>query len=65
MVSSTATVWIGPFVLEGVSDELLTLLRFIETPVFNANSVDPNQTPRLVTSDMGLHCLPMSFFGGC
>ena len=28
---------------------------FIEIPVFNANSVDPDQT-----SDPGLHCLPMS-----
>ena len=33
---------------------------FIEIPVFNANSVDPDQTPRSVASDLGLHCLPMS-----
>ena len=26
----------------------------------NANSVDPDQTPRSVASDLGLHCLPMS-----
>ena len=25
-----------------------------------ANSVDPDQTPRSVASDLGLHCLPMS-----
>ena len=24
------------------------------------NSVDPDQTPRTVASDLGLHCLPMS-----
>ena len=26
----------------------------------NANSVDPDQTPRSAASDLGLHCLPMS-----
>ena len=26
-----------------------------------ANSVDPDQTPSSATSDLGLHCLPMSF----
>ena len=29
-------------------------------PVVNANSVDPDQTPRSAASDLGLHCLPMS-----
>ena len=29
-------------------------------PVLNANSVDPDQTPRSAASDLGLHCLPMS-----
>ena len=28
--------------------------------MFNANSVDPDQTPRSAASDQGLHCLPMS-----
>ena len=32
---------------------------FIEIPVLNANSVDPDHT-----SDMGLHCLPMSLLWG-
>ena len=27
---------------------------------FNANSADPDQTPRSVASDLGLHCLPVS-----
>ena len=26
----------------------------------NANSVNPDQTPRSAASDLGLHCLPMS-----
>ena len=28
--------------------------------LFNANSVDPDQTPRSAASDHGLHCLPPS-----
>ena len=35
-------------------------INFIEIPVFKANSVDPDQTPRSAASDLGLHCLPMS-----
>ena len=33
---------------------------FIGIPVFNANSVDPDQTPRTAASDLGIHFLPMS-----
>ena len=33
---------------------------FIYIPVFNANSIDPDQTPHFAASDLGLHCLPMS-----
>ena len=29
----------------------------MEIPVFNANSVDPDQTPRCLASDLGPHCL--------
>ena len=38
---------------------LLLLLCFIEIPVVNSNSVDPDQTPRSAASDLGLHCLPV------
>ena len=34
---------------------------FIEIPVLSAYSVDPDQTPRSGASDLGLHCLPISF----
>ena len=37
----------------------LLLTCFIEFLVFNANSVDPDQTPRSAASDLGLHCLPV------
>ena len=33
---------------------------FIEIPVFNANSVNPDQMPRSAASDLGLLCLLMS-----
>ena len=33
---------------------------FVENSIFNANSVDPDQTPRSAASDLGLQCLPMS-----
>ena len=31
-----------------------------ELPVIQANSADPDKTPRSVASDLGLHCVPMS-----
>ena len=33
---------------------------FIEIPVSNANSVDPDQTSRSAASALSLHCLLMS-----
>ena len=32
--------------------------------VLLANSVDPDQMPHYVASDLGLHCLPMTPFTG-
>ena len=49
-ISSKRDVWLV----------FLLLLWFTEIPVFNANSVDPDQTPRSAASDLDLHCLPMS-----
>ena len=39
---------------------VLLLSGLIEIPIFNANSVDPDQMPHTAASDQGLHCLPMS-----
>ena len=44
-----------------MSGYLLLLLHFIEIHECNANSVDPDQMLHSVASDLGLHCLPMSF----
>ena len=30
------------------------------TPLSRATSGDPDQTPRIAASDLGLHCLPLS-----
>ena len=34
----------------------------MEIPVFNVNSVDPDQTPLSAASDLSLHCLPVTLF---
>ena len=36
---------------------------FYKIPVLNANSVDPDQTPRSVASDKGLHCMQITLLG--
>ena len=61
---------INPFMPNGLfyrhsSDRSISSIRdvwllFIEIPVLNANSVDPDQMPHCAASDLGLHCLPMS-----
>ena len=33
---------------------------FYSDSVLTANSVDPDQTPRLAASNLGIHCLPKS-----
>ena len=42
-----------------MSGQCLLLLCFIEIPVLNANSVDPDQTAHSAASDLSPHCLPM------
>ena len=59
MDSSPFTLRSGPFPIKGMSVFLL-LPCFIEVPVFNASSLNPDQTPRSAASDLSLHCLPLS-----
>ena len=61
MDSSTVTLLTEPFLIYGVSGYISLIPCCVESPLFNANSVDPDQTPRSVASDLGLHCLPLSF----
>ena len=51
--------WTSPFVILGVLG-LFYRFNFIldENPV--SDSVDSDQTPHYVASDLGLHCLPMT-----
>ena len=35
-----------------------------EIPVFNTNSVDPDQMPHSGASHLGMHCLPITIFDG-
>ena len=51
------------FLWAGLMEDVFGLFLFlftVEIPILNANSVDPDQTPRSAASDLGLHCLPMS-----
>ena len=47
--------------IRGVWLVFLLISCFVEVCELNANSVDPDQTPRSAASDLGLHCLSMSF----
>ena len=63
MNSATLTLWTGPFQIKGVSGWFLLLPCFIDIPVLNANSVDPDQMQCSATSDLGLHSLLVSLLG--
>ena len=39
----------------------LSLLFYFSWKIMLANTVDPEQVPNYMASDLGLHCLPMSF----
>ena len=70
MNSFTVTLQTGPIQIERMSGCILLLHVpcFIKNPIANANNEDPDQTPRSVASDLGLHRLPgdlngvMSFY---
>ena len=51
--SSSSVFWTNPFLTEGLSGYLFLLPCCFAIPVFNANSVDTDQTPRSVVSYVG------------
>ena len=56
LIFITLPFWTHPFPIEaGVWLVFIFTIYCIEIPVFNANSVDPDQTPRSAASDLGLH----------
>ena len=38
-------------------------MKRLNTHLSYTNSVDPNQTPPAAASELGLHCLPVPFYG--
>ena len=60
--SSTTTLWTDLFQIAGC---LISFYCYyvIEIPVFNANSVDTDQTPRSAASGLDLHCFPINISG--
>ena len=57
--SSTVTRWTSPFVILGVWSVLSFLFYFL-WKILLASTVDPDQMPHYVASDLGLHCLAMT-----
>ena len=53
--SSTYICWTSPFVILGVF-----CFFYSNFDGKLANTVDPDQTPHYVASDLGLHCLPLN-----
>ena len=51
--------WTSPCHLRGAGSILPLLFFFHGNPV-SKHCVDPDQTPHYVTSDLGLHCMPMT-----
>ena len=60
MDSSTVKCGTSSFVILGVSGQLCPLYSIFDGNALLANSVDPDQMPYYVASDLGLHCLPLS-----
>ena len=60
--SSTVSCLTTPFVILGLSGLFCRFLFLMENSVCkHFYSVDPDQMPHYVASDLGLHCLPMTF----
>ena len=56
--------WTSLFVILGVSGLFCPFNAIVDEKTLLANIVDHDQTPHDVASDLGLHCLPMTFFTG-
>ena len=60
MDSSTSTLWIGLYPIAGF---WLVYIITVLYSVFNANSVNSDQTLHSVAFDPGLYCLPITLLG--
>ena len=61
--TSTVICWVSPFVILGVSGQFCHFYFIFAGKILLANTVDPDQRPHHVVSDLGLHYLPMTFYG--
>ena len=54
-----------PFVILGVPDLFCRFysIFMVNSVSLSANTIDPEQRPQYVASHLGLHCLPMHFYG--
>ena len=60
---SIVICWTSPFVILGVLGLFYCLSSIVlwKILLLLANNVDPDQMPHYVASDLGLHCLPLTF----
>ena len=56
--SSTLSLSTVPFPAERCLVSFISSM--FHNNIFDANNVDPDQTPRSAVSDLGQHCLPLS-----
>ena len=56
---ATVICWTSPFVILEMSD-LVCRLFYFGWEILLTNSVDSEQTPHYMASDLGMHCLPMT-----
>ena len=60
MPNRTRLKLINPFIPSGLLYFNSLGICFVNISELNANSADPDQTPRSAASDLSLHCLQMS-----
>ena len=58
--SSIVLYWISPSVILGVLGKFCHFYSIFGGKILLPNSVDPDQMPHYVASDLCLHCLPMT-----
>ena len=58
MSSPTVICWTNPFVVLAASVLFCHFYSIFDGKIPLTNTVDPDQMPHDVASDMGLHCLP-------
>ena len=59
--STTIICWLSPLVILGCQVYFVIFILFLMENLL-ANTVDPDQTPNNVASDLSLYCMPMTPF---